>query len=77
MWFAGDTGYKSVPRGSTTEDGLPTCPAFKEIGDRFGGFDLSMIPVRHSSPLARVLSDVRRLTVLMCLSRSELTRPAG
>ena len=29
-WFGGDTGY---------------CPAFKEIGDLFGGFDFAAIPI--------------------------------
>ncbi|KAM0756264.1 Metallo-hydrolase/oxidoreductase [Meredithblackwellia eburnea MCA 4105] len=45
VWFGGDTGFKSVPRGVKTEEGLPTCPAFKEIGAKFGSFDLSMIPI--------------------------------
>lgn len=35
FWFAGDTGY---------------CPVFKEIGERFGGFDLSAIPTGAYSP---------------------------
>lgn len=46
VWFAGDTGYRTVPRGFTgNEDDLPHCPAFKEIGDKFGHFDLSHIPI--------------------------------
>ena len=31
VWFAGDTGYRAVPRGTTDESELPTCPAFKEM----------------------------------------------
>ncbi|KAI5476127.1 N-acyl-phosphatidylethanolamine-hydrolyzing phospholipase D [Pseudohyphozyma bogoriensis] len=50
VWFAGDTGFKSVPRGATTEEGLPTCPVFKEIGDKFGGFDFAMIPIGAYDP---------------------------
>ncbi|SCZ91023.1 BZ3500_MvSof-1268-A1-R1_Chr1-3g02486 [Microbotryum saponariae] len=52
VWFGGDTGYKAVPRGTKPEDeaGLPTCPAFKEIGQRFGGFDFAMIPIGAYSP---------------------------
>lgn len=23
----------------------PVCPAFKEIGEKFGGFDLGLIPI--------------------------------
>ncbi|ORY85333.1 beta-lactamase superfamily domain-domain-containing protein [Leucosporidium creatinivorum] len=50
VWFGGDTGYKSVPRGATSEEGLPVCPAFAEIGRRFGGFDLACIPIGAYSP---------------------------
>jgi N-acyl-phosphatidylethanolamine-hydrolysing phospholipase D len=35
IYFAGDTGY---------------CPVFKEIGERFGGFDLAMIPIGAYRP---------------------------
>ena len=35
VYFAGDTGY---------------CPIFKEIGERFGGFDLAMIPIGAYRP---------------------------
>lgn len=35
IYFAGDTGY---------------CPTFKEIGARFGGFDLGMIPIGAYRP---------------------------
>lgn len=35
VYFAGDTGY---------------CPTFKEIGERFGGFDVAMIPIGAYRP---------------------------
>jgi len=35
IYFAGDTGY---------------CPVFREIGARFGGFDLAMIPIGAYRP---------------------------
>ncbi|GAA5902137.1 hypothetical protein JCM6882_006710 [Rhodosporidiobolus microsporus] len=51
VWFGGDTGYRSVPRGFTGDiDSLPSCPAFKEIGSREGPFDFSMIPIGAYSP---------------------------
>ncbi|GAA5989432.1 hypothetical protein JCM11641_007902 [Rhodosporidiobolus odoratus] len=52
VWFGGDTGYRSVARGTTLEeeDKLPVCPAFEEIGKREGGFDLAMIPIGAYSP---------------------------
>ncbi|KDQ61052.1 hypothetical protein JAAARDRAFT_124098 [Jaapia argillacea MUCL 33604] len=70
-YFAGDTGYRAVLDGQD-EDKVPTCPAFKEIGERFGGFDLAMIPIgaylprRFMSPIhcapqdsVRIFQDVR------------------
>jgi N-acyl-phosphatidylethanolamine-hydrolysing phospholipase D len=42
--FAGDTGYRAV-RDGEDENAVPVCPAFKEIGDVFGGFDFAMIPI--------------------------------
>ena len=35
IYFAGDTGY---------------CPGFREIGERFGGIDLSLIPIGAYRP---------------------------
>lgn len=32
------------------ENNVPCCPAFKEIGERIGPFDLSMIPIGAYSP---------------------------
>ncbi|KAJ7187833.1 N-acyl-phosphatidylethanolamine-hydrolyzing phospholipase D [Mycena filopes] len=51
VYFGGDTGYRSVP--SSTDEGpetLPVCPAFKEIGERFGAFDLALIPIGAYAP---------------------------
>ncbi|EJU02331.1 Metallo-hydrolase/oxidoreductase [Dacryopinax primogenitus] len=44
IWFAGDTGYRAVPDGMD-ETKMPVCPVFKDIGARFGGFDLALIPI--------------------------------
>lgn len=44
LWFGGDTGYRSV-RDGEDENKVPVCPAFKEIGNRFEGFDLALIPI--------------------------------
>jgi L-ascorbate metabolism protein UlaG (beta-lactamase superfamily) len=53
-YFSGDTGYRSVPPGallgSEEEARAPRCPAFKEIGDRFGPFTLSLLPIGAYSP---------------------------
>ncbi|KAF9582760.1 hypothetical protein BGW38_010793 [Lunasporangiospora selenospora] len=49
VFFGGDTGYRTVRRG-ISEDEVPHCPAFKEIGERIGPFDLSMIPIGAYSP---------------------------
>ncbi|KAI8810004.1 beta-lactamase superfamily domain-containing protein [Cladochytrium replicatum] len=47
IYFAGDTGYRSVPEGmpAEKEDTLTYCPAFEEIGETLGPFDLSLIPI--------------------------------
>ncbi|PWN26037.1 Metallo-hydrolase/oxidoreductase [Jaminaea rosea] len=48
IWFSGDSGYRSLPRGFPTdgsgdESSLPHCPAFREIGQLLGPFDLALI----------------------------------
>ncbi|KAF3922426.1 hypothetical protein AA313_de0205339 [Arthrobotrys entomopaga] len=57
VYFAGDTGYRAVPLVEDGEDDygekyqdLPHCPAFKQIGDLRGPFDLGMIPIGAYSP---------------------------
>jgi N-acyl-phosphatidylethanolamine-hydrolysing phospholipase D len=57
VWFGGDTGYRAVPRlpkgvddyGEKYKD-LPRCPAFKQIGDLRGPFDLGLIPIGAYDP---------------------------
>ncbi|EKD16024.1 NAPE-hydrolyzing phospholipase D [Drepanopeziza brunnea f. sp. 'multigermtubi' MB_m1] len=57
VWFGGDTGYRAVPEvpkgvddyGETYKD-LPRCPAFKQIGDLRGPFDLGLIPIGAYDP---------------------------
>lgn len=56
IYFAGDTGYRTV-RDGQDEDAVPTCPAFKEIGERFGGFDFAMIPHWVRGLLRAILYD--------------------
>ncbi|KIM24485.1 hypothetical protein M408DRAFT_331734 [Serendipita vermifera MAFF 305830] len=49
VWFGGDTGYRHVDPHQNEEE-VPVCPAFKEIGDKFGGFDLALIPIGAYNP---------------------------
>lgn len=59
VWFAGDTGYRTVPRlpdgtddyGAAFES-LPRCPQFQQIGDLRGPFDLGLIPIGAYYPRA-------------------------
>ena len=44
VYFGGDTGYRTVFE-SEDEDAVPRCPAFREIGERFGEFDLALLPI--------------------------------
>jgi N-acyl-phosphatidylethanolamine-hydrolysing phospholipase D len=56
IWFAGDTGYRTIPKAAVGEEWtekwahLPRCPAFKEIGNLRGPFDLGLIPVGAYEP---------------------------
>lgn len=49
VYFAGDTGYKTVHvhKGEKEDDPVAreVCPAFKEVGERFGGVDGAMLPI--------------------------------
>jgi N-acyl-phosphatidylethanolamine-hydrolysing phospholipase D len=71
VWFGGDTGYRYVDDGQD-EDKVPYCPAFKEIGEKFGSFDLALIPIGayhhraamsafHASPsdAVRIFQDIK------------------
>ncbi|KAK9381410.1 beta-lactamase superfamily domain-containing protein [Kockiozyma suomiensis] len=64
VYFGGDTGYRAVPKVADGVDDhdldLPVCPAFKEIGDFRGPFDLALLPIGAYSPrhiMSRVHSD--------------------
>ncbi|GAB1739107.1 hypothetical protein NU219Hw_g3863t1 [Hortaea werneckii] len=43
LYFAGDTAYKA-------EDAPAACPAFQEIGESLGPFDLALLPIGLMSP---------------------------
>lgn len=45
VYFAGDTGYRGSPQGET-------CPAFKQIGERFGPIDFAAIPIWRGGTLS-------------------------
>ncbi|KAI1790388.1 N-acyl-phosphatidylethanolamine-hydrolyzing phospholipase D [Ganoderma leucocontextum] len=49
VYFAGDTGYRTVLPGED-EDEVERCPAFAEVGERFGGFDLALLPIGAYGP---------------------------
>lgn len=42
LFFAGDTGYRYV---TETDKSRPACPAFAEIGEKYGPMDLSLLPI--------------------------------
>jgi N-acyl-phosphatidylethanolamine-hydrolysing phospholipase D len=46
VYFAGDTGYRTVRNGED-EETVPVCPAFAQVGERFGGFDLALLPIGY------------------------------
>ncbi|KAL8787496.1 MAG: hypothetical protein Q9195_007743 [Heterodermia aff. obscurata] len=50
LFFAGDTGYRHVPANHPSETSLPHCPAFRDIGARFGPFDLALLPIGLYAP---------------------------
>ncbi|KAI9784620.1 MAG: hypothetical protein M1839_001842 [Geoglossum umbratile] len=56
VWFGGDTGYRGVPELPDDVDdydenhNYPHCPAFKQIGDLRGPFDLGLIPIGAYNP---------------------------
>ncbi|KAF1999624.1 Metallo-hydrolase/oxidoreductase [Amniculicola lignicola CBS 123094] len=57
VYFAGDTGYRSVPDlpphiddYSAAYAHLPHCPAFAQIGQHRGPFDLGLIPIGAYEP---------------------------
>jgi L-ascorbate metabolism protein UlaG (beta-lactamase superfamily) len=55
IFFAGDTGYRTIDEKNETADEwdtLPGCPAFAEIGDKYGPFDLALLPIGCYNPRA-------------------------
>lgn len=53
LYFAGDTGYRHVPKPNPTpeeEAAEPHCPAFAEIGNLLGPFDLALLPIGLYTP---------------------------
>lgn len=53
LFFAGDTGYRSVTTDDPTpeeEAAAPHCPAFAQIGSTFGSFDLALLPIGLMMP---------------------------
>ncbi|KAJ5266948.1 N-acyl-phosphatidylethanolamine-hydrolyzing phospholipase D [Penicillium angulare] len=56
LYFAGDTGYRPVsklPEGEDDHDAkhdFPVCPAFKQVGEFRGPFDLGLIPIGAYAP---------------------------
>ncbi|EIW54085.1 Metallo-hydrolase/oxidoreductase [Trametes versicolor FP-101664 SS1] len=51
LYFAGDTGYRTVWAGED-EEMAPRCPAFKEVGEKLGPFDLALLPIGAYAPRA-------------------------
>lgn len=55
VYFAGDTAYRSIQSPNLSreeEDAQPTCPAFKQVGDLLGPFDLALLPIGLCEPRA-------------------------
>ena len=54
VYFSGDTGYRSVAKGtlpySEEENNAVRCPIFKQIGERYGPIDLGLLPIGAYSP---------------------------
>ncbi|CAK7207961.1 Protein-lysine N-methyltransferase efm4 [Sporothrix eucalyptigena] len=54
VFFSGDTGYRSITvddvAAKTPLADLPHCPAFSEIGEKYGPISLSLIPIGCYSP---------------------------
>jgi len=46
IYHAGDTGYRRTAKSEAV------CPVFKEIGLKFGGFDLSFVPIWRGGTLS-------------------------
>ncbi|TXT03837.1 hypothetical protein VHUM_04358 [Vanrija humicola] len=49
VYFGGDTGYRYAT--APENDSTAVCPAFKEIGQRYGPFSLALLPLSTGSSL--------------------------
>ncbi|KAF8901317.1 N-acyl-phosphatidylethanolamine-hydrolyzing phospholipase D [Gymnopilus junonius] len=86
VYFAGDTGYRAVLDGQN-EDEVPVCPAFETIGNKFGGFDVALIPIGLSprdymSPIhcapqdsVRLFKDVKAKKAYLGIDTEDVTEP--
>ncbi|ETN41542.1 uncharacterized protein HMPREF1541_03478 [Cyphellophora europaea CBS 101466] len=57
VYFSGDTGYRTIPSSpdpypDSDLPALPVCPAFAEIGEQLGPFDLALLPIGLCKPRA-------------------------
>ncbi len=53
LFFAGDTGYRHVSGvDSESDKARHACPAFAEIGSKFGPIDLALLPIGCFLPRA-------------------------
>jgi L-ascorbate metabolism protein UlaG (beta-lactamase superfamily) len=53
VYFAGDTAYRSIDAPNLSreeEDARPVCPAFRQVGDLLGPFDLALLPIGLCEP---------------------------
>jgi N-acyl-phosphatidylethanolamine-hydrolysing phospholipase D len=55
IYFSGDTGYRTIPAHPDPYpiedlDSLPHCPAFAQIGELLGPFDLALLPIGLCHP---------------------------
>ncbi|KAI9345225.1 beta-lactamase superfamily domain-containing protein [Obelidium mucronatum] len=56
FFFGGDTGYRTVFT-SEDEENAPTCPAFRQVREKFGDTDLAALPIGAYNP-RHLLSNV-------------------
>ena len=58
LFYCGGTGYRALAKSSDdaktyqerAEVELPACPAFRDIGRRYGPFDVALLPIGGYSP---------------------------
>ncbi|KAK8199769.1 hypothetical protein IWZ00DRAFT_521690 [Phyllosticta capitalensis] len=53
-----DTGYRSVPQDTVNVADLPRCPAFKDIGELYGPFNLALLPISCFLPRTMIKRSV-------------------